>query len=195
MKHQPSSNTTRPLTQPLRQHDPNPQNHNNHPKQTTTFHVKHPQTHNQPQHKNLTVKPTQKDPQQANHQKAVTRGMVSRETSTDLKHDKSAHSTVRETRFHSSKPQQPIPTNQPKQTSMFHVKHQPQQLPEKKQRSQTTNSRTDQPHNVSRGTISVIRRSLLNPGSRRVFGDSGVSRETRQDGSTLFQETRRKRSP
>ena len=113
--------------------------------------------------------------------------MVSRETSTDLKHDKSAHSTVRETRFHSSKPQQPIPTNQPKQTSMFHVKHQPQQLPEKKQRSQTTNSRTDQPHNVSRGTISVIRRSLLNPGSRRVFGDSGVSRETRQDGSTLFQ--------
>ena len=50
---------------------------------------------------------------------------VSRETSTDLKHDKSAHSTVRETRFHSSKPQQPIPTNQPKQTSMFHVKHQP----------------------------------------------------------------------
>ena len=36
------------------------------------FHVKHPQRHNQPQHKNLTVKPTQKDPQQANHQKAVT---------------------------------------------------------------------------------------------------------------------------
>jgi len=99
--------------------------------------------------------------------------MVSRETSTDLKHDKSAHSTVRETRFHSSKPQQPIPTNQPKQTSMFHVKH--------------------QPHNVSRGTISVIRRSLLSPGSRRVFGDSGVSRETRQDGSTLFQTDKQKK--
>jgi len=43
------------------------------------FHVKHPQTHNQPQHKNLTVKPTQKDPQQANHQKAVThRSLFSR---------------------------------------------------------------------------------------------------------------------
>ena len=45
---------------------------------------------------------------------------------------------------------------------------------------------------VSRETISVMLRSLLSPGSRRVFGDSGVSRETRQDGSTLFQETRRK---
>ena len=43
------------------------------------FHVKHPQRHNQPQHKNLTVKPTQKDPQQANHQKAVThRSLFSR---------------------------------------------------------------------------------------------------------------------
>ena len=79
VKHQPSSNITRPLIQPLRQHDPNPQNHNNHPKQTTTFHVKHPQRHNQPQHTNLTVKPTQKDPQQANHQKAVThRSLFSR---------------------------------------------------------------------------------------------------------------------
>ena len=72
VKHQPPPNTTRPLIQPLRQHNPNPQNHNNHTKQTTTFHVKHPQRHNQPQHTNLTVKPTQKDPQQANHQKAVT---------------------------------------------------------------------------------------------------------------------------
>ena len=79
VKHQPSSNITRPLIQPLRQRDPNPQNHNNHPKQTTMFHVKHPQRHNQPQHKNLTVKPTQKDPQQANHQKAVThRSLFSR---------------------------------------------------------------------------------------------------------------------
>ena len=43
------------------------------------FHVKHPQRHNQPQHKNLTVKPTQKDPQQTNHQKAVThRSLFSR---------------------------------------------------------------------------------------------------------------------
>ena len=38
-----------------------------------------PKTHNQPQYKNLTVKPTQKDPQQANHQKAVThRSLFSR---------------------------------------------------------------------------------------------------------------------
>ena len=43
------------------------------------FHVKHPQRHNQPQHKSLTVNPTQKDPQQANHQKAVThRSLFSR---------------------------------------------------------------------------------------------------------------------
>ena len=48
---------------------------------------------------------------------------------------------------------------------------------------------------VPRETISVMLRSLLSPGSRRVFGDSGVSRETRQDGSTLFQETRRKGPP
>ena len=46
---------------------------------------------------------------------------------------------------------------------------------------------------VSRETISVMLRSLLSPGSRRVFGDSGVSRETRQDGSTLFQTDRQEK--
>ena len=44
---------------------------------------------------------------------------------------------------------------------------------------------------VSRETISVMLLSLLSPGSRRVFGDSCVSRETRQDGSTLLQTIRK----
>ena len=47
---------------------------------------------------------------------------------------------------------------------------------------------------VSRETILVMLRSLLSPGIRRVFEDSCVSRETQQDGSTLFQ-TRRKGTP
>lgn len=46
---------------------------------------------------------------------------------------------------------------------------------------------------VPRETISVMLRSLLSPGSRRVFGDSGVSRETQQDGSTLFQTDRQEK--
>lgn len=44
---------------------------------------------------------------------------------------------------------------------------------------------------VSCETISVMLRSLLSPGSRRVFGDGGVSHETQQDGSTLFQTSRK----
>jgi len=117
------------------------------------FHVKHPQTHNQPQHKNLTVKPTQKDPQQANHQKAVThRSLFSRWKNpfmpTDDKLERIRHLSCFSLLLKSSHACQCLET-------LNRISQQPQQRQEK-EFSKTITSNLTTPPCVSRETNELL---------------------------------------